>query len=62
MATSRNAKLGDMVLSMPGIRILRVEETATKPSSVTNGGSPAEDHDPAAKSRTAAPEHNTSEM
>jgi hypothetical protein len=49
-----------MVLSIPGIRILSVDATAAKPRSVRDWARLAEDHELAARSRTAAPEIKTS--
>ena len=62
MARTRKTKFGDIVLSMPGMRSLNVEETAAKPSSTKNWTRLAEDHDLAARARTAAPVQITSAM
>src|SRR5271169_5632543 len=36
IASSRNMKFGDSVLSIPGMRTLRAEETAAKPMRIRN--------------------------
>jgi hypothetical protein len=59
MAMSRKAKLGEMVLVIPGMRTFSVEARRVKQSSAANCGRLAEDHHLAARNKIAVPEAST---
>jgi hypothetical protein len=62
MAMRRNAKLGEMVLVIPGMRTFSVEAKRVKQSNAANCGRLAEDHHLAASSKIPVPEANTRAM
>jgi hypothetical protein len=62
IATRRKAKLGEMVLVIPGMRTFSVEARREKQSSAANCGRLAEDHHLAARNKITVPEANTSAM
>jgi len=62
MAMSRNAKLGEMVLVIPGMRTFSVDAKRVKQSNAANCVRLAEDHHLAARSKITVPEPKTSAM
>src|SRR6266852_686161 len=62
MPMRRNAKLGEMVLVIPGMRTFSVEANSVKQSNAANCARPAEDHHLAASSKIAVPEATTRAM
>jgi hypothetical protein len=60
IAIRRKAKLGYMVLVIPGMRTFSVEARRVKQSSAANCGRLAEDHHLAARNKITAPEASTS--
>jgi hypothetical protein len=62
MAMRRNAKLGEMVLVIPGMRTFSVEANKVKQSNAANCVRLAEDHHLSARSKITVPEATTSAM
>ena len=62
MPMSRNAKLGEMVLVIPGMRTFSVEANSVKHSNAANCARLAEDHHLAASSKIPVPDATTSAM
>jgi hypothetical protein len=58
----RKAKLGDIVLVIPGMRTFKVEAKSVKQSSAANCERLAEDHHLAASSKIPVPEATTTAM